>query len=362
MFKKLLFLIIFFPVISFGQLTFNDTLIPELIVSGRSMALGNAFSARVDDSLSGFLNPAGLGTVRKLELRLSDLYFDNDEDLISMTNDDNLFENLLGAVSIDGTRQLMLEFNKPLAFSRFNFVPNLVTRYFSVGYFYSQQTYMTIPPDSASPTFSYIYRQDQGVYLGFNISLFGGVFKLGFTGLYLSRKELSGSAPADEAVVIDDDDYNRGKGYFGIGGFKFTYPVDWLPTFSASYQNLGNRPFENYGAAAVNPYPPNLTFAFSVSPQVGKQLRIHFEGDYVDALRENTSLEDIDRLQLGIEFEYDRSGFLRVGYLDGYFSGGLGFTWPRLTINLSTYGVTATVAPGQNLEDRRYVLSISYGI
>ena len=77
------------------------------------MALGNAFSARVDDSMSAFYNPAGLGTVRKFELRLSDLYFDNDADLISMTTSSgNYFENLLGALSIDGTRQLMLEYDK----------------------------------------------------------------------------------------------------------------------------------------------------------------------------------------------------------------------------------------------------------
>ncbi len=347
---------------SFAQLTFNDTIIPELVVSGRSMALGNAFSARVDDSMSPFFNPAGLGTVRKLDLRISDLYFDNDIDLINMTfGTSNFWEDLLGALSIDGIRQLMLEDGKNLAYTRFNFVPNLVTRYFAAGYFYSQRTYMGIP-DSSSPTVEYIYRQDQGAFLGFNVSLLGGVIKLGLTGLYIWRKELDGQSPADQSIIIESDDYNRGQGYFGIAGFKFTYPSDWLPTLSAAYQNIAGNTFDNYGTAPVSPYPQNLTVAFSLSPQVGKETRLHLEADYVDALRENSNVQDKDRFEASMELDYYRQAFLRLGWLDGYLSGGFGFTWSHLTLNLSTYGVQATLAPGQTVQDRRFVLSMSYGI
>lgn len=365
MFRKLIFISLFLPGTSFCQFSFehSDTLIPELVVSGRSMALGNAFSARVDDSMSAFYNPAGLGTVRKYELRISDLYFDNDEDLLSMTTSaGDFFENLLGALSIDGTRQLLVENNKNLAYSRFNFMPNIVTRYFSTGYFYSQQSYMGIPPNTATPTYEYLYRQDQGPFLAFNISLLGGVIKLGLTGLYLYRKELDGSGPANETVVIEDDDFNRGQTLFGIAGFRFTFPTDWLPTFSATYHNFMEEKFDNYGVAPVSPYPTNLTGGFSISPQVGKVTRLHFEANYVDALRENKNLKDIDRLELGTELEYDRTGFLRVGWLDGYISGGIGFLTTHLSVNLSTYGIEATLAPGVELQDRRYVLSLSYGI
>jgi hypothetical protein len=80
-----------------------------------------------------------------------------------MVDSDNFIDDLVGALSIDGTRQLMLEDNKNLAYSRFNFIPNIVTRYFTTGYFYSQRSYMGIA-ESASPTFQYIYRQDQGAF------------------------------------------------------------------------------------------------------------------------------------------------------------------------------------------------------
>lgn len=365
MFKKILLLILFFPVSSFCQFSFedSDTLIPQLVVSGRSMALGSAFSARVDDSMAAFYNPAGLGTVRKFELRISDLYFDNDEDLINMTaSGGDFFDALIGALSIDGTRQLMLEDGKNLAYSRFNFMPNIVTRYFTTGYFYSQQSYMGMTSTAASQTYEYLYRQDQGPYLAFNLSFLGGVFKLGLTGLYLYRKELDGSSPADQSITIEDDDFNRGQGVFGIAGFRFTYPTDWLPTLSAVYQNIASGDFDNYGAAPVSPYPSNLTAGFSISPQVGKLTRLHFEADYVDALRENKNLDDIDRLELGMELDYDRSSFLRVGWLDGYISGGIGFTTAHLSINFSTYGINTSLAPGEELQDRRYVFAISYGI
>lgn len=365
MFKKLLLLTLFLPVASFCQLSYEnqDTVIPELVVSGRSMALGNAFSARVDDSMSAFYNPAGLGTVRKFEFRISDLYFDNDADLISMTTSaGNFFENLLGDLSIDGTRQLLIQNNKNLAYSRFNFMPNIVTRYFQTGYFYSQQSWMGIPPNQASPTYEWDYRRDQGGFLAANISFLGGVFKLGATGIYLFRKEYQGSQPANQTVIIQSGTANMGQGIFGIAGFRFTYPIDWLPTLSASYQNFLNGEFTNYGVAPVSPYPPNLTLAFSLSPQVGKLVRLHIEGDYVDALRENPNVSDLDRIELSMELDYDRSSFMRIGYLDGYITGGIGWVTTHFNINLSTYGMEATLAPGEVIQDRRYVLSMSFGI
>jgi hypothetical protein len=362
--NKLLLLILLLPFTAFSQLSFEntDTLIPELGVSGRSMALGNAFTARTDDAISAFYNPAGLGTVRKFQLRLSELYFDNDADYLSMVNSGNFAQGLFGALSVDGTRQLLLENPGDLAYSRFNFMPNLVTRYFSVGFLYSQQSYMTIAPLNGTSTFEYIYRQDQAPYLAFNVSFLGGVIKLGLTGFYLYRKELNGQSPANQIVTIEESDFNKGQGYFGIAGFKLTFPTDWLPTLSATYQNIVDTQFDNFGAAPVTSIPTNLTAGFSISPQIGQLRRLHFEANYVDALNTNKNVSDIDRVELGLEYDYDRSGFIRIGWLDGYISGGIGYTGPHLTINLSTYGVQATPAPGEVVQDRRYVLSMSYGI
>jgi hypothetical protein len=255
----------------------------------------------------------------------------------------------------------MVQEDRPLAFTRFNFVPNIVTRYFTVGYFYAQRTYMGIA-ESASSTVQYIYRQDQGPFLGFNISLLGGVIKFGLTGFYLWRKELNETSPADQVITIEDNMFNKGQGYFGIAGFRFTYPSDWLPTLSAAYQNILDGDFENYGTDPVSPYPTNLTVGISLSPQVGKQVRLHLEANYVDALEKDDRVEDIDRLEVGMELDYDRRSFLRLGLLDGYLSGGFGFITKHLTVNFSTYGVLATIAPGQVQEDRRFVISFSYGI
>ena len=49
---------------AWSLIPFEDAIFPELAVSARAQAMGNAFIARTDDSAAAFYNPAGLGSVR----------------------------------------------------------------------------------------------------------------------------------------------------------------------------------------------------------------------------------------------------------------------------------------------------------
>ena len=73
-----LFFILLFSSIIFTQaqaaIGLPDAISPELAPSGRALAMGDAFIAKVDDSMAVFYNPAGLGTVRKTHFHLTNFH------------------------------------------------------------------------------------------------------------------------------------------------------------------------------------------------------------------------------------------------------------------------------------------------
>ena len=52
------------------------------------------------------------------------------------------------------------------------------------------------------------------------IQFFGGVFKLGFTGVYLNRKELVDQVSKNTEIDLESDDYNSGWLNYVIAGAK----------------------------------------------------------------------------------------------------------------------------------------------
>jgi hypothetical protein len=100
-----------------------------------------------------------LETIQKFQLNFSELFFEGSINQLHLIGQGgNFWENLTGALGIEGTRKLLLNHPGDIAHSRFNFIPNLTTRYFSLGYFFSQQSNMTV--NESIDMFEYAYRQD----------------------------------------------------------------------------------------------------------------------------------------------------------------------------------------------------------
>ncbi len=349
---------------SFATITFEDGAFPELVTSGRALAMGNAFAAKSDDHNSVFYNPAGLGSFRGWQVHLMNFHIETNKYLMNMAGGGNItdsFSNIFKAFGKDGTRELLLENRGKMSHARFNFYPNISSRFLSMGYMLSKQMRSTIGVETDAK-FEYADRLDHGPVIAGTIPIWGGIFKIGASFIYLMRKEAVGEADRDQAIDLQPNDYKKGGMAHLTTGAKLTFPVSLLPTFSATLHNSTNGKFQKLGGSGEpDPIKQNLVGAFSITPQIGKAIRVHMEIDYKDMLdRHNISMTR--RLGLGLEIDFARTMFLRLGYGDGFGSGGIGLRTKRVVVDVTTYAVDSTASEFRGKEDRRFAFSVSSGI
>lgn len=343
---------------------FSDAVFPELATSGRALAMGNAFIARVDDSSAVFYNPAGLGSVRYGHFHFSNFHLETNRGWMNIGTGGGLTDstsNFTKSISLDGQRELL---NKPgsygkLAYTRFHLLPNFTTRFFSAGYLLSKQTLATIQSETSD--FEYAQRLDHGPYAAFNMSALGGVFKVGFSVAFIKRNESIGSADKDTKFELGDNDKNKGSALILTGGTKLTIPITFLPTFAATIHNAGSQKFSKSGGGArPTKIKQTVDLGFSITPQIGKKLRLHLETNWKD-FTDKYGASTARRLTFGTEFDFSRTFFLRFGWGDGFGSFGLGIRTKRLEFDLTSYAVDTSGSSFRGVEDRRFSLSLSSG-
>ncbi len=361
---KKLILIALFIHSSIFAIGFEDAVFPEVITSSRALAMGNAFIAKVDDASAAFYNPAGLGTYRGSHFHLSNFHFETNKGWMETLFGGDVTGNatdLFDALSLEGARKLLVQNKGTIAHSRFQMMPNFSTRYFSLGYLYSVQQ-RTFIGDQTGDQFEYAQRSDHGPYAAFNFSLFGGIVKFGASVAYLFRNEVQGTADPDLPLDLPDSQYNQGKMLLVTSGFRFTLPYTFLPTLAITSHNSTGDSFTSTGGAGA-PADIKQTFdlGLSLTPQLGRTVRVHLELNYKDALGEYDGVDFKRKLGLGMEFDLRRIFFLRLGYGDGFGSGGIGIRTRKMEFDLTTYAVDTTDSDFRGEVDRRYVLGISSG-
>lgn len=348
-----------------ATLGFEDAVFPELATSGRALAMGNAFLSRVDDSLSSFYNPAGLGSVRHPHLHLSNFHLESNKGWMNAGSSGSMTDaatNFPKTFTLDGTRELLLKHPDTLTHARVQFMPNFTTRYFTMGYLISKinRGYMGTDVTSTG-TYEYASRLDYGPYAGINLSMFGGVFKVGASVIYLSRDEAIGTATPTATLDLKDNDYKKGRAFIITGGTKLTLPFVMLPTFSATMHNALGTKFSGRAGGAPETIKSSVDLGFSLTPQVSKETRIHFEIDYKDVAGEYSGVSMNRKILAGMEFDFSRTMFVRFGYGDGFGSAGLGIKTRKLEFDLTTYAVDTTASAFRGREDRRFAMTLSSG-
>lgn len=358
-------IISFYSINSFA-IGFEDAIFPELATSGRALAMGNAFLSKVDDASAAFYNPAGLGTVRYPHFHLSNFSIETNKGILGAATGGtatSALGNLTKTTSLDGMRQLLRTHPGTLAHSRLHALPNFTSRYVSFGYLIAKRTRAVVTDALSATGFEFADRLDHGPYAAMNISLFGGIIKAGASVIMLNRKELATTADPSATLVVSPNSYYKGTALITTFGGRVTLPAPMLPTFSATMHNGLKRPFSATAGSAGAPttIPTSLDGGFSITPQIGTTTRIHLEADLKDITMANAGVSFTRRLLLGMELDFSRVYFFRIGYGDGFGSTGLGVRTKKLEFDLTTYAVDTTATGFRGKEDRRFVLSISSG-
>jgi hypothetical protein len=362
--KFLIGLLFILPNVVFA-IDFEDAVFPEIISSARAQAMGNAYICKVDDSHAAFYNPAGLGTVRLSHIHLTNLHLEMNKGWIDTAGGGKATEaagNFTNGFDVEGLRSLMYEngHTDKITHTRFQTMPNLIFRFFTAGFALKKNTRAYLGPNDGDQ-FEYADRLDFGPYAAMNISLGGGIFKLGAMGMILTRHEAQGEAPADQTLTLEDDDYNKGTTEYVVAGSRLTLPIQWLPTFAAVMHNATSANFKGRAAGAPDAIKQQIDVGFSLTPQIAKTARLHLEANLKDIGGAHGGVGATRRLVFGAEIDIKRAFFLRFGYGDGFGSGGLGIKSKTLEFDLTTYAVDTTTNDFRGKEDRRFALSLSAG-
>ena len=345
-----------------AELDFEDHAFPEFITSARALAMGNAYINKVDDSWSAFYNPAGLGTVRRPQFHLFNAHMEASSGLLDVIGNGPATDipgNYTDSFDIEEFRTELADNQGTLAHSRFNIFPNLTVRGLTLGYLFSQRNRAIINDDVANE-FEVAERRDQGPVMSLNASLFGGVFKVGATAVYLTRRELYKSFGPAVPTDISDADYKEGSSLQVTAGARLTLPWTLLPTFSAVLRNATDSDFDGEDDETPEAIEQTIDVGFSITPQIGKRSRLHFEVN----LKDIGNAYDTDykrRAAAGMELDFNRRLFLRLGWGDGWGSGGIGVLAKRFRLDLTTYAVDRSFDGFREEEDRRWVVSIASG-
>lgn len=338
---------------------------PELITSARALAMGNAYASKVDDSWAAFYNPAGLGTVRKLQMHLTNIHLETNNGFLDVTGGSGNFlnsvDNYSDAFKASGIRSLLADSPGRMSHARLNFFPNITFRGITLGYMYSQQQRARI--ESADSDFEIAERVDSGPVLSLSLSLWGGIVKFGATAVVLTRKEMWKDIASTDPTVIDKNvDYKKGTMTHMVASTRVTLPFYLLPTFSLVVRNssMGDWYDTSLGGAPET-IPQTVDGSFSLTPFTSRTGRLHFEIGIRDIGDRYSDVPTNRKIQGGFELGFMRKMFVRAGYGDGWGSGGIGVRNQKFIFDLTTYAIEASQDGYRKEEDRRYALNMAFG-
>ena len=348
---------------------YQDSVFPEVIHSGRALAMGNAFVARVDDESAPFYNPAGLGSFRKWRLHLSNIFFEGSGDFFNKLNDgiEDSYDIFRGSFSTDRMRKLHRDKPGYVTHNRYSLAPNFTTRYLSFGYLYSRRLLTYYGGEDTGDRYEVRDRKDYGPYMGMNLSFGRGTLKLGATLALLSRREVTGQSNINEKFSVSGNsgiEERKGMMVLAIAGLRYTYPAFGLPTFALVFHNPLKTKFSksNDNFEVPSEIKQNIIYGVSVTPFLTYMTKIHLEINYKDAKKRYPGLKDFHRFSFGAEFNYRRTIYARLGVNHGMLSAGIGASVNNYKLDLTTYAEPKDLDNFPDEEDRRFVLSASFNI
>lgn len=326
--------------------------------SARSMAMGGASIAVVNDETALLSNPAGLGKLRDFYGTILDPELDMSSNVTGLYIK-KAFTNPFDPTSI---QQTLDENREAYYHARAQIFPSFVVRNFGIGVF--MKYLLDAQTDSTGTTMQTFYQNDMSLLLGYNLRLWDGRIKIGFTGKAISRIEV------DKALVTAGDMTVGTNGAEGAAlgadlGLILTAPWAWLPTLSAVVRDVGGTNFEAGSGLRMSSdsRPAKLTqdidVAVAVFPIHASRARSSFTIEYQKMTAAALATDKLRYTHVGYEFNYYDMVFVRAGANGRYWTAGVELSGEHTQLQLSSYGEDVGV-DGTPVESRRYVMKFSF--
>lgn len=342
----------FFAKVSFAQE------VRENYNGARSLAMGGAAIAVVNDETALLANPAGLGKLRDAYGTIIDPELEGGYNTKRMY-DTKAFTNPFDLEQVRDTT----DYTRDTYFhAKGQMFPSFVVRNFGIGIHASRT--LDAQMNTAGTGMTTFYQDDIALHMGLNLRLFDGRIKIGAVGKAISRIEI------DKVIAIPDsmDLSQHASEGVGVGmdaGIIMTAPVMLLPTISAVVRDVGGTEFTaGSGVRMQTTTRPkavdqDMDVAFAFFPIHGNQSRSSFTVEYQKIKAASEATDKQRYFHLGYEYNYSDVLFIRAGMNQHYWTAGFEIASEHTQFQLSSYGEDVGV-DGTPLEDRRYVFKFAF--
>ncbi|MFP5520762.1 MAG: hypothetical protein ACLGGX_12730 [Bdellovibrionia bacterium] len=338
----------------------NATEYVEFYVGSRCLAMGGACVAVVNDETALAINPAALGRVRGFY----GTFFDPEIEFNYLLNDFSQKGSLGDLTTLNDLKSSLDSMRGLNYYARTSFFPSFVGRNFGVGILYNTRLGARMSNDGT--TIDANYRSDMGLLLGYNLSFFGGVVKLGFNGKLINRIEVKNEALSAASSLAYKDIGSEGTGLSVDAGLMLVAPVATLPTLAIVARDLGGTAFDKMDgvrlktASQPEAVKQDVDVGLSLSPIHNNKFRSTWTIEYKGALTAADEDDSAKRIHGGFEVNFGDVFFMRAGYNQRYFTGGLELASEFFQWQITTYGEEIGDSVNGKKEDRRYAVKFAW--
>lgn len=323
----------------------------------RQQAMGGAAIGVVDDETALILNPAGLGRLRTYYLTLVDPVLDIG------AKDDQIAGGYAHLQDLTDPQKALNQANaNPGAHfhGMGEIFPSIILPNFGIGVL--GRFVEDAQVDSAKTKFNFQYTNDIAVVAGFNIPFWDGIFKLGGNARLVDRSQIwKTDIDPTSTNLTTGGLMNEGVGLGTDVGMILTAPIRWLPSLSAVVRDIGRTSYNYRGgmihsktASYPDSTPQTVNGGFTIAPILSNRVRSMWTVEYEDVLNAYKDTIATRHYHGGFELNFSDFLFLRGGYNEGYWTGGVEFAIENYQIQFTSYG--EEVGTGStHQEDRRYM-------
>lgn len=327
----------------------------------RSLGMGGASVAVVNDETALISNPAALGKLRNYFITVADPELDIGAETQAAVGTD-----LTAFMDPQDTLDKVNAAPKRRIYERAQIFPSLVVPNFGAGLFIKYEASAFI--DETTGNFNYNYNNDMAAVIGFNFRMFDGIVKLGFNVRGVNHATVRRDDIATNTTNLDLDDIAKeGFGIASDAGLLIALPITFLPTIGAVYRDVGHTHYTINNGMNLNTderpdaTPATLDVGMAIFPIIGKNSRMAITAELKDVMMAVEPDEDVmaRRMHGGVEFNFGDVFFARAGMNQRYYTAGFELSMYQYQFQLATYGEDVGTKDDP-LEDRRYVAKFAW--